>query len=269
VATAIANAQARVELRRFGEEQAAQRRVAMLVAGGAPPKAVFAAVAEQIGTILQVHHTAVCRYDPDSGIMVVGAWAAAGVRLPVPVGRRMALGGRNVGTLVMQTGRPARIDELADDVGPDLADAVARGVRSGVGAPIRVDGHLWGFVVVAARAPEALPQDTEERLTGFTELVGTAIANAEVQAQLTASRARIVAAGDATPRRIERDCTTVPSNAWSHWLSSCAARHPRCRLEPTTSPPSWPACAPGSPARSRSCARSPGASTPRPSQRAG
>ena len=105
----------------------------------------------------------------------------------------------------MQTGRPARIDELADDVGPDLADAVARGVRSGVGAPGRVDGHLWGFVVVAARAPEALPQDTEERLTGFTELVGTAIANAEVQAQLTASRARIVAAGDATRRRSERD----------------------------------------------------------------
>ena len=83
----------------------------------------------------------------------------------------------------MQTGRPSRIDELGDDVGPNLADAVARGVRGGVGAPIRVDGHLWGFVVVAARAPEALPQDTEERPTDFTELVGTAIANAEVQAQ--------------------------------------------------------------------------------------
>src|SRR2546430_13906990 len=39
----------------------------------------------------------------------------------------------------------------------------------------------------------------------FTELVATAIANAESQAELRASRARIVAASDLTRRRIERD----------------------------------------------------------------
>jgi signal transduction histidine kinase len=50
-----------------------------------------------------------------------------------------------------------------------------------------------------------LPAGTETRLAGFTELAGTAIANAEAQAALTASRARIVATGDATRRRIERD----------------------------------------------------------------
>jgi signal transduction histidine kinase len=54
-----------------------------------------------------------------------------------------------------------------------------------------------------AQAP--LPRETEARLTGFTELVATAIANAESRSELAASRARIVAASDETRRRFERD----------------------------------------------------------------
>jgi signal transduction histidine kinase len=50
-----------------------------------------------------------------------------------------------------------------------------------------------------------LPEDTEQRLADFTELVATAVANAESRAELTSSRARIVAAADQTRRRIERD----------------------------------------------------------------
>jgi signal transduction histidine kinase len=52
---------------------------------------------------------------------------------------------------------------------------------------------------------EPLPAGTEARLAGFTELAGTAIANAEAQNALTASRARVVATADATRRRIERN----------------------------------------------------------------
>src|SRR5439155_1671968 len=52
---------------------------------------------------------------------------------------------------------------------------------------------------------QPLPADTEARLASFTELVATAIANAESRAELKASRARIVAAADETRRRIERD----------------------------------------------------------------
>jgi signal transduction histidine kinase len=47
--------------------------------------------------------------------------------------------------------------------------------------------------------------DMEARLEQFTELVATAIANAEGRAALTASRARVVATADETRRRIERD----------------------------------------------------------------
>jgi signal transduction histidine kinase len=59
--------------------------------------------------------------------------------------------------------------------------------------------------VVAITGEGPLPVDTEARLAGFTELVATAIANAEARAALAASRARIVAAADTTRRRIERD----------------------------------------------------------------
>jgi signal transduction histidine kinase len=78
-------------------------------------------------------------------------------------------------------------------------------VRSTVGCPITVEGRLWGLIGVSSARPEPLPADTEARLADFTELVATAIANAQAQAELTASRARIVATADQTRRRIERD----------------------------------------------------------------
>jgi signal transduction histidine kinase len=78
-------------------------------------------------------------------------------------------------------------------------------VRSAVGVPVVVDGALWGVMAVGTREAEPLPADLEDRLANFTELVATAIANAEGRAALDASRARIVATADATRRRIERD----------------------------------------------------------------
>jgi len=204
VATAIANAQARVELRGFAEEQAALRRMATLVARGVPPEEVFAAVAEEVGRVLGVDYTAMSRYEPDGTRTVVAAWARSGFPV-VPVGTKEILGGPNVPTLVFETGRSARIDRYGEDAGPAASAAVAAGVISAVGVPIHVGGQLWGLMNVYSTAEELLPADTGARLAGFTELVATAIANAEAQAALTASRARIVATADATRRRIERD----------------------------------------------------------------
>ena len=50
-----------------------------------------------------------------------------------------------------------------------------------------------------------LPEGTEARMAEFTDLVGTAIANAQDRADLMASRARIVTAADEARRRIERN----------------------------------------------------------------
>jgi signal transduction histidine kinase len=205
VATAIANAQARVELRGYAEEQAALRRVAVLVARAAPPEQVFAAVADEVVRVLDSDFSFLSRYSADGAATIVGAWNRTGTAPARPVGARMAFGGRNLHALVFQTGRPARMDDYADAWGEAADVARSASIRSAIGAPISVAGRLWGVMCVGSTKEEPLSADSEARLAGFTELVATAIANAESQAALTASRARIVATADATRRRIERD----------------------------------------------------------------
>jgi signal transduction histidine kinase len=107
-------------------------------------------------------------------------------------------------TLVFRSAEPARIDDYADASGPAADVSRAVGIRASVGVPISVEGRLWGVMIVAS-ATEPLPSGTEARLARFTELAATAIANSHAQAEVAASRARIVAASDETRRRIERD----------------------------------------------------------------
>jgi signal transduction histidine kinase len=203
--TAIANAQARVDLRGYAEEQAALRRVATLVAGGAAPEEVFAAVTEEIGRVFGAEFTGMSRYDTDGMATAVGMWSSNNTPWPMAIGDRLELGGQNVTTLVHQTGRPARISDYGGSSGAFAAAGRGWGFGSAVGVPITVGGRLWGVVTVASARTAEQPPDSETRLARFTELVGTAIANAEAQAALAASRARIVAAGDEARRRIERD----------------------------------------------------------------
>jgi signal transduction histidine kinase len=194
VATAIANT-----------EQAALRRVATLVAHGAAPEQVFAAVIEEIARLLPVNVAGFIRYDPDGMFTYVAAWGKAVDYVP-PVGSRWMLGGHNLGTLVFETGRPARLDQYVDDSSGPASYVVRKvGYNSAVGAPVIVEGHLWGMIGATSTLEQPLPPDAEARLASFTELVATAIANADSRAELMASRARIVAAADETRRRIERD----------------------------------------------------------------
>lgn len=169
---------------RIAEEQAALRRVAVLVAGGAPPEEVFGAVAEEVGRLLEVDFATLVRYDPQDAITIVGTWTRTGAPSPTPVGDRMPLGGRNLSTLVYRTGRPERIDY--DDVSGAIGNAAAREwrLRSSAGVPIRIEGQLWGAMLVAFTREESLPADAEARLPGFTELVATAVANAQARVEL-------------------------------------------------------------------------------------
>ncbi len=106
--------------------------------------------------------------------------------------------------MIYQTHQPARIDDYASSSGKIAYTAREYGLHAAVGVPVSVEGQLWGIMVAGSRA-DPLPPGTEARLAGFTELAATAIANAEAQAALTASRTRIVAAADATRQRIERN----------------------------------------------------------------
>jgi signal transduction histidine kinase len=203
-AAAIANTQAHTELHGFAEEQAALVRVATLVADRVPPQDVFTAVTNEAGQLLQVDYTVLSRYDPDGLVTVVGCWARTDPGRPLPIGLRLKREGRNVHAQVFETGRSVRIDDY--DVASGAFAATARDweFRASVGVPIRVEGRLWGVMSAGSRS-DPLPADTEARLAGFTELAATALANAEAQAALMASRARIVAAADQTRRRVERD----------------------------------------------------------------
>jgi signal transduction histidine kinase len=205
IATAVANAQTRVELRDYAEEQSALRRVATLVARAAPSETVFAAVAEEAGKLLQVDFTVIVRYDADGAVTAVGQWAGDGGAGLFPTGNRLSLGGRNVTTMVFETRRPAGIDLYCENASGAIGQAFgARGVRSATGVPITVDRRLWGAMVVGSRAKK-VPLGTADRLKGLNELVATALANAEAQAELSASRARLLAASDTSRRRIERE----------------------------------------------------------------
>jgi predicted ATPase/signal transduction histidine kinase len=205
LAVSLDNAQLYAEVRQIAGEQAALRRVATLVGRAAPPEAVFAAVVGEAGRLLGVDAAVLTRYDPQDKITVVGAWTSTGAAPPTPVGGQLPLGGDNVTTQVFRTGQAAWTDyAVASGV---LGNVATRdwGWRSSVGVPIRAEGRLWGVMVVAMTSEELLPADAEARLAGFTELAATAIANAEARAEVSASRARIIAAADETRRRIERD----------------------------------------------------------------
>ena len=182
VATAIANTESRADLARLAEEQAALRRMATLVAHGAAPEDVFAAVTEEIGQLPGVDFAYMARYEPDRTVTAVAAWGRIS---PVfPVGGQLALEGRNLSTLVFETGRPARIDSYGDASGPAGVTGRESGYRSSVGSPIVVERRLWGIVMVASTLEQPLPADTEARLASFTTLLTTAIANAESRAGL-------------------------------------------------------------------------------------
>jgi GAF domain-containing protein len=164
------------------EEQAALRRVATLVAQQASPDEVFTAVAGAVGPLLGADLTAliVCR-GGDAGTTIAG-WSASGPMLPI--GLRLPLDGDGVTARIFRTGSSARMDSYVDVDGETADVARSLGLRSTVGAPVTVDGTLWGALMAATREAEPLPETTEERLATFTELVATAIANVHARSRL-------------------------------------------------------------------------------------
>ena len=188
------------ERKQLEVEQAALRRLATAVARGRSPDDIFAATVAELHAVAAADATALMRYEADGAITFLATRGESGF----DAGSRSALDGKSVASQVRRTGRTARIDDFEHASGPIAARLHAHGLRSGVGAPIIVDGRLWG-VMTCGWTSGPPPQDAEGRVAQFTDLVGTAIANAESRAELLASRSRIVATADQTRRRIERD----------------------------------------------------------------
>ncbi len=163
---AVANEQA--ALRRV---DAALRRVATLVARAVPTDELFAATTQEVGKLLGVDRSRLARLEPDGTTTILAEWAENGN--PIPAGA----------------------DVVAGDADDDAA----------ISAPIVVEARPWGVMTAGAARDRTLPPGTQTRLARFTELLATAIANAQSRDELAASRARIVAASDHTRRQIERD----------------------------------------------------------------
>src|SRR5205085_11480475 len=142
-----------------------------------------------------------------------------------PVGSRRMLGGNNLSTIVLETGRSARIDNYADSAsGPIGVAAREARINSSLAAPITVEGRLWGLIVPGSHLqPPLPPPDTEARLASFTELVATAVANAESRASL----ARL-AEEQAALRRVATPVArgTLPEEVFATGLAE-AGRLPR------------------------------------------
>jgi signal transduction histidine kinase len=185
------------------DEQAGLRRVATMVASGAPASELFDRVCEELGGVLGVESTDMIRFEGD-GAVVVGAWASSG-EPSFPVGERIPVDGQTVTAKLRASGRPQRVDDYEHVDGELAARIRSFGVRSVVGAPIKVAERLWGAVMVISERPHAFPPGTEERVENFAELVTAALANVEAREELDASRARILEAADAARQRIERD----------------------------------------------------------------
>jgi signal transduction histidine kinase len=187
------------------EEQAALRRVATAVAGGAQPKEVFDLVAAEAGRLSRATSAGMIRYEPDgSTAFVVGRWHGSGPA-GFEVGTRVPVAGNTGVPHVLSTGAPVRIESFKGRRGWIAEEMDRLGFRGTVSVPITVGGRIWGAVIVATVEDEPMPPETETRLGEFAELVALALSSASAWQELIESRARIVQAADDARRRLERD----------------------------------------------------------------
>ncbi|WP_460492697.1 DUF4118 domain-containing protein [Dactylosporangium cerinum] len=140
----------RARLGSLAAEQAALGRVANLVAHNGRPAEVFDAITTELhGLLGEQYSTWLCRFENDATASTIST-SLSGLS---PDQVRLSFEGDNVPALVWDTGRVARMDSFEDATGPIGALARELGVRSVVGAPIVVEGRLWGAAAVGSTRP--------------------------------------------------------------------------------------------------------------------
>jgi signal transduction histidine kinase len=190
------------EATRLAAEQEALRRIASLVAQGVSPVAVFSNVATEVGLLLGVELAIIGRHNSD-GLTTVLA-SSGSTDAEVSVGSRWPLAEPLAAASPRRIDRPAGSVEWEAAFDPWGAAARKMEIQSSIVCPIVVDGRLWGLMFAATRTT-LLPASATQCVGDFGELIAMAVRNAETQAELKASRARIVAAADETRRQIERN----------------------------------------------------------------
>jgi signal transduction histidine kinase len=169
---------------RLRQVEAALRRVATLVARAAPAEELFAAATAEVGALLGAERVSLGRFETDGTLTILSGWAP------------QTDGDDDFAVLALQP--------KTNGNAPTARFADAR-LHTSVDAPIVLESRVWGMMVAGSSPDDVMPADSAERLRTLTDLLATAIANAESRNELTASRARVVAAADLARRQIERD----------------------------------------------------------------
>ncbi len=160
-------------------EQEALRSLATLVASESPPRAVVAAAAERVAEILQADFGAVARLEPTGQARLIGSWSAAG--LPeAPLGVILDLDAATAVSTTLRTGQPSNIAQYGNARSHPWLP-----VRSGIAAPIQVNGTLWGALSVGWQREAVADPCADERMARVADLVSLAIASAEAREQLS------------------------------------------------------------------------------------
>jgi len=229
VAGALVSKQTR-KLAHLAAEQAAFRRIAMVVAHAVPEQQLFAAAAEEAGLMTGADYVRIGRYE---------AGDLAGVATWRRVPRRFAADGRLAGLrgltkAVSRADRWDPIEDVAVACGQLARDARAHGVRSAAVHPIRSGGRTWGVLLTGSTTRWAAQACARRCEDSFANLLGAALSNAENLAALTASRARVLAAADDARRQIERD---LHDGAQQRLVSlTLAVRAAQAAVPPTSDP---------------------------------
>ena len=164
---------------------------------------MFAAVTEEVARLSGAETANMIRYQDDDTELVIGAWSEPGAA-NIPVGAKLPLDGNTAAPQIRRTGRPMRVDVFAPGDGPAGRGAPGAVVHRRRSARRSCStGTLWGALILARRG--AVPGRRGGSAAEFAELAAQALANAEAREQLAASRARLVSAGDAERRRLERN----------------------------------------------------------------
>jgi sugar diacid utilization regulator len=170
-----AAAQRDAEYRRLVAEQAALRRLAVLVTRGVEPSEVFDAVVKEMRRCVDTERAGLWRYETSGEITLLASDFRSAVPAKWPAGTRTPIDGNTLAAMVKHTGGPARMDSYEESTGQLAAHIHAMGLRAAVGVPVIVDGGVWGLAAVGWAEPGPMPADTEARISGFAELIGTAL----------------------------------------------------------------------------------------------
>jgi diguanylate cyclase (GGDEF)-like protein len=164
---------------RLAAEQRSLRRVATAVVGGEDPERIYALSACELAGLIGAGTAAILQITSDGG-RVLGSWSDEGHNRLEP-GHTVPILPDSDFEQALLLVTPVRCDRIS-------AGHFARslGCAASVIAPISVRGLLWGAIFAGSAVPGAFSLEDEQRLTGFSDLAASAVANVEDRARLAA-----------------------------------------------------------------------------------